>query len=55
MRAVDDQGRTMADVVWMSDVTESIAAINTLTQETATLNHEHDLLKTTLNDIAKPV
>jgi len=55
VRAVDDQGRTMADVVWMSDVTEGVAAVDTLTQETASLTRECNLLKAALNGIADPV
>ncbi len=55
VRAVDDQGRSMADVVWMSDVTEGVAAVDTLTQETAALSRERNLLKAALDGIAEPV
>ena len=55
VRAVDDQGRTMADIVWMSDVTEGVAAVDTLTQETAALTRERNLLKAALDGIAEPV
>jgi len=55
VRAVDEQGRIMADVVWMSDVTEGVAAVDTLTQETASLTRECNLLKAVLNGIADPV
>jgi PAS domain-containing protein len=55
LRAVDDQGRTMADVVWMSDVTEGVAAVDTLTQETADLTRERNLLKAALDGISEPV
>jgi signal transduction histidine kinase len=55
VRATDDQGRTMADVVWMSDVTEGVAAVDTLTQETAALRRERNLLKAALDGIAEPV
>ena len=53
--AIDDLGRTMADVVWMSDVTEGVAAVDTLTQETAALTRERNLLKAALDGIAEPV
>lgn len=55
VRAVDDQGRPMADVVWMSDVTEGVAAVDTLTEETALLTRERNLLKAALDGIAEPV
>ena len=55
VRAVDDQGRTMADVVWMSDVTEGVAAVDTLTEETGALKRERNLLKAALDGIAEPV
>ncbi len=55
VRAVDDQGRVMADVVWMSDVTEGVAAVDTLTEETAALTHERNMLKAALDGIAEPV
>ena len=55
MRAVDDQGRAMADVVWMSDVTEGVAAVDTLTEETAVLTRERNLLRAALDGIAEPV
>ena len=55
LRATDDLGRTMADVIWMGDVTEGVAAVDTLTQETAALGRERDLLKAALDGIAEPV
>ena len=55
VRAVDDQGRPMADVVWMSDVTEGVAAVDTLTEETAVLTRERNVLKAALDGIAEPV
>jgi len=55
VRAVDDQGRPMADVVWMSDVTEGVAAVDTLTEETAALKRERNLLQAALDGIAEPV
>lgn len=55
VRAVDAQGRTMGDVVWMSDVTEGVAAVDTLTHETAALRKECDLLKAALDGMADPI
>ena len=55
VRATDDQGRTMGDVVWMSDVTEGVAAVDTLTHETAALRKECDLLKAALDGMADPI
>ena len=55
VRATDEQGRTMADVVWMSDVTEGVAAVDTLTQETGALTRERNLLKAALDGVAAPV
>ncbi len=55
MRAVDSLGRVMADVVWMSDVTEGVAAMDTLTEESAALTRECNLLRAALNGIAEPV
>ena len=55
LRATDAQGRTMGDVVWMSDVTEGVAAVDTLTHETAALRKECDLLKAALDGMADPI
>ncbi len=55
LRAADDEGNTLADVVWISDVTEGVAAVDTLTQETADLRRERDLLKAALNGVPDPV
>ena len=55
VQAADTQGRIMADVIWMSDVTEGVAAVDTLTQETAALTRERNLLKAALDGIAEPV
>src|SRR5262249_47004107 len=55
LRATDPDGHTMADVVWMSDVTEGAAAMDTLTSESETLKHECAILKAALNGIAEPV
>ncbi len=55
LRAVDNDGRTMADVVWMGDVTEGVAAVDTLTQETSELRRERDLLKAAMDGVAEPI
>jgi len=55
VRATDPSGRTMADVMWMNDVTEGAAAVDTLTTESEALKLECALLKTALNGIADPV
>ncbi len=55
LRAVDDGGHAMADVVWMSDVTEGVAAVDTLTHEAFALRRECDLLKAALNGVADPI
>lgn len=55
VRATDLDGHTMADVVWMSDVTEGAAAVDTLTSESEALKRECALLKSALNGIVEPV
>ena len=55
VRATDAQGRTMGDVVWMSDVTEGVAAVDTLTHEAVALRRECDLLKAALDGMADPI
>ena len=55
VRATDPDGRTMADVVWMSDVTEGAAAVDSLTFESEALKRECALLKAALNGIVEPV
>ncbi|MGE4062505.1 MAG: PAS-domain containing protein [Rhodospirillaceae bacterium] len=55
VRATDADGRTMADVVWMNDVTEGAAAVDTLTTESESLKRECTLLKAALDGIAEPV
>ena len=55
VRAADNDGRTMADVVWMGDVTEGVAAVDTLTQETSVLRRERDLLKAAMDGVAEPI
>ncbi len=55
LRAVDDDGNFMADVVWMGDVTEGVAAVDTLTEETSALRRERDLLKAAMDGITDPI
>jgi len=55
VRATDMEGRTMADVVWMSDVTEGAAAVDTLTSESEVLKRECALLKAALDGVVEPV
>jgi PAS domain-containing protein len=55
LRALDDEGRSLADVVWMSDVTESAVAVEALTEETASLKREAALMKVALDSIDVPV
>lgn len=55
LRATDPDGRAMADVVWMSDVTEGAAAVDLLTTESASLKRECALLKSALDGIVEPV
>ncbi len=55
VRATDPDGRTMADVIWMTDVTEGAAAVDTLTTESQALRRESGLLKAALDGIAEPV
>jgi len=55
LRALDEDGRPLADIVWMSDVTENAVAVEALTEETATLKREAALMKTALDSIDAPV
>ncbi len=55
VRASDADGTTMADVLWMTDVTEGAAAVDTLTTESEALKRESLLLKAALDGIAEPV
>ena len=55
LRAVDDDGNFMADVIWMGDVTEGVAAVDTLTEETSALRRERDLLRAAMDGITEPV
>ena len=55
LRAVDENGTFMADVVWMGDVTEGVAAVHTLTEETSALRRERDMLRAAMDGISEPV
>ncbi|MBL8644738.1 MAG: PAS-domain containing protein [Rhodospirillaceae bacterium] len=55
LRAVGEDGETLADVVWMSDITESAAAVEALTEETSSLKREAALMKVALDSIDVPV
>jgi len=55
LRALSDDSDALADVVWMSDVTESAVAVEALTEETASLKREAALMKVALDSIDAPV
>ena len=55
VRAYSEDGDILADVVWMSDVTESAVAVEALTEETASLKREAALMKVALDSIDAPV
>jgi PAS domain-containing protein len=55
LRAVSEDGETLADVVWMSDITENTAAVEALTEETSSLKREAALMKVALDSIDVPV
>lgn len=55
VRALNDDGETLADIVWISDVTESAIAVEALTEETATLKRDAALMKVALDSIEAPV
>ena len=55
IRALDESSRTMADVIWMNDITEGVAAVDTLTEESIALRRERNLLKAALSGVAHPV
>ncbi|MEQ9449745.1 MAG: hypothetical protein RLN70_12710, partial [Rhodospirillaceae bacterium] len=55
VRAQDSDGRNMADVVWMNDVTEGVSAVDTLSEEAIALRRESFLLKAGLVSIVTPV
>ncbi|MBL8629902.1 MAG: PAS-domain containing protein, partial [Rhodospirillaceae bacterium] len=55
LRAVSEDGDTLADVLWMSDITESAAAVEALTEETSSLKREAALMKVALDSIDVPV
>jgi PAS domain-containing protein len=55
LRALDENGETLADIVWLSDITESAVAVEALTEETATLKRDAALMKIALDSIDVPV
>ena len=55
IRALDESGHTMADVLWMNDVTDGIEAVDTLTDEAVDLRRERDLLRAALGGVAYPI
>jgi PAS domain-containing protein len=55
VRAVSEEGDKLADVVWMSDITENAAAVEALTEETSSLKREAQLMKVALDSIDVPV
>ncbi|MDX2222005.1 MAG: PAS-domain containing protein [Rhodospirillaceae bacterium] len=55
LRAADDAGAALADVVWMSDVTEGAAAVETLNDERDRLGRDRALLAAALDGIDVPV
>ncbi|MDX2144119.1 MAG: PAS-domain containing protein [Rhodospirillaceae bacterium] len=55
LRAVADDGEALADIVWMTDVTEGVAAVDALTLESTGLKREAVLLKLALDGIETPV
>ncbi len=55
VRAQDDSGHTMADVVWMNDVTEGVAAVATLTEESVAWRRERNILKAALDGVMNPI
>jgi PAS domain-containing protein len=55
MRVAGDDGAALADVVWMSDVTEGAAAVDALSQEGAHLRRDNMLLGAALDGLQVPV
>ena len=55
LRATDADGARLGDVLWMGDVTEGVAAVDSLTQTTAELRRERDLLKAAMDGVADPI
>ena len=55
LRALNEEGEALADMVWMSDVTESAVAVEALTEQTANLKREAALMKVALDSIDAPV
>jgi len=55
IRAASAEGEPLADLVWMSDVTDSAAALDALTEESASLKREAALMKVALDSLEIPV
>lgn len=55
LRAAGEGGETLADLVWMSDVTENASTVEALTEETSSLKREAALMKVALDSIDVPV
>ena len=54
-RAADSDGRPLADVLWMRDVTEGAAAVESLSHERSDLGAERDRLRALLDALPLPV
>ena len=55
VRAGDPTDMSAVDMIWMSDVTEGVAAVDSLTKENLKLKESHQHLKGTLNGLTAPV
>ena len=55
VRAVSEGGDPQADLVWMSDVTEGVAAVSGLSEETEQLRRHATLLTAALDGISWPI
>lgn len=55
VRTSADDGTLFVDMVWMSDVTDGVAAVDTLTKENQELSDENDRLKSALDGLVSPV
>ena len=55
VRGVGDNGQPLVDLLWMSDMTEAAAAVNTLSRENTSLRIESDRLRTALDGIGAPI
>ena len=54
-RAADAEGRPLADVLWMRDVTEGAAAVESLSHERRDLGAERDRLRALLDALPAPI